>query len=83
MISGSNAGRLTIWNSEVAKIQQSAKAARNEERELYSLQNKHLSEISFLKFVPGESGETNIFSADANSGENTYLIWKSSAARQQ
>ena len=82
VISGSQAGRLTVWNSEVAKIQETAKSVQNEERELYSLQNKHQSEISFLRFVPDDSGETNIFSSDINSGENSYLIWKSKTASQ-
>ena len=78
VISGSQAGRLTIWNSEVSKTELSAKASlRNEERELYNLQNKHQSEISFVKFVPNQSGELNIISADVSSGENNYLIWKS------
>ena len=84
VISGSQSGRLTIWNSEVSKVEQSAKPSeRNEERELYSLQNKHQSEISFVKFVPDSSGELSIFSADASSGENSYLIWNSKLSRDK
>ena len=81
VISGSQTGRLTIWNSEVSKVERATKAPlRNEERELYSLQNKHQSAISFVKFAPEKSGELNIISADVSSGENNYLVWKSKKA---
>ena len=81
VISGSQAGRLTIWNSEIPTLADSKQdSLRNQERELYSLQNKHQSEISFVKFVPDDSGALSIASADVNSGENNYLIWKSKQA---
>ena len=83
MVTGSQEGRLTIWNSEISKVAQADEASQtNEERELYNLQSKHQSEISFVKFLLDQSGESKIVSADVSSGENSYLVWKSKQAER-
>ena len=83
VVTGSQEGRLTIWNSEISKVAQANEASQtNEERELYNLQNKHQSEISFVKFLLDQSGESKIVSADVSSGENSYLIWKTKQSKR-
>jgi len=83
VVTGSQGGRLTIWNSEISKLAQANESSQqNGERELYSLQNKHQSEISFVRFLLDQSGESKIVSADVSSGENSYFVWKSKQAKR-
>ena len=85
IVSGSNTGRITIWNSEAQDQQASGEVHyATGERELLTLPNLHQSPISIARFVDGEKGgeksgqeSSMIYSAERNSGKNEFIIWPS------
>jgi len=81
IVSGSNTGRVTIWNSQPndqPHNQPKADSVRNAaaERELLSLPNLHQSAISVVRFVNGPNSNL-IYSAERNSGKNEFISWPS------
>ena len=80
IVTGTEKGRLTIWNSEPSSKTDSRSVTDKQtaERELLNLRSQHQSPIRFARFVPGEAGQSEIVSAESNDGENQYLIWKTS-----
>ena len=85
IVTGTESGRLTIWNSETSSeatadgsIAQTPE--QDSERELLTLSNQHQSPVRFAKFLTNAKGETQIVSAESQSGENQFLIWNVSPA---
>ena len=77
VVSGSNTGRITIWNSQPHDEQASDDVRfASDERELLHLPNLHQSPITQVRFVDGPDGQT-IVSAEKNSGKNEIISWPS------
>ena len=76
IVSGSDTGRVTIWNSEAADQHSTDKVL---ERELLILPNLHQSPVSVVQFVNGPES-TTIYSAERDSGKNEFISWPSANA---
>ena len=85
IVTGGDKGRLTIWNCEplrnggsnaVTLDQNQGDGENNAERELLTLESKHQSAISFVGFKDNSADQVEIYSAEVNSGENQFLIWR-------
>jgi len=69
IVSGSNTGRITIWNSQTQPKDTKDVQEASGERELLTMPNLHQSPISIVQFVSRASGEM-ILSAERSSGKN-------------
>ncbi len=75
---GSDDGRLTIWNTEWLNenlINTPLAAVKTSDREVMDLQKQHQSRIRFVQFIPGPDQSALLVSAEQNDGNNSYLIW--------
>ena len=75
IITGTDKGRMTVWNSENLTLQNSKAKINSDERELLNLQNIHQSSVQFARFLTSPD-QTDIVSAESGDGNNQYLIWK-------
>ena len=82
-VTGSEFGRLTIWNTENLNVDGDHEQ-RNQtdgyEREIMNLQDKHQSAIRFVRFLPNSNGQPELVSAEEDAGNNGFVIWN---ARRQ
>ena len=74
IVSGSNTGRITIWNSQTQPKDTKDVQEASGERELLTMPNLHQSPISIVQFVSRASGEM-ILSAEQSSGKNEIIAW--------
>jgi len=74
IVSGSNTGRITIWNSQTQPKDTKDVQEASGERELLTMPNLHQSPISIVQFVSRASGEM-ILSAERSSGKNEIIAW--------
>ena len=72
--SGSNTGRVTIWNSQPQTTNNVPHASS--EHELLQMPNLHQSSISVVRFVDSPKGKM-LLSAERNSGKNELIAWPS------
>ena len=80
IVSGSNTGRITIWNSQSPDQYPTDEILYSTgERELLSLPNLHQSPISVVRFVSQQDSQT-IYSAEQDSGKNEFISWPSAKA---
>ena len=77
VVSGSNTGRITIWNSQLQEQTSTEDVFyATAERELLSLPNLHQSPISVVRFADERKGKM-IYSAEQDSGKNEFISWPS------
>ncbi len=77
VVTGSDNGQLTIWNSESsASTEIPATLNRTQERELFGLQNRHQSPISFVRFFRATTAKSDIVSSESKPDKSKILIWK-------
>ena len=74
IVSGSNTGRITIWNSQPQPKTTKTVHQATGERELLTLPNLHQSPVSIVRFVDGHSNKM-ILSAEQTSGKNEIIAW--------
>ena len=74
IVSGSNSGRITIWNSQPQPKNTNDVQQASSEYELLTMPNLHQSPISIVQFVSSDTGQM-ILSAERSSGKNEIIAW--------